>query len=75
MKCMVLLLVQLLASRSKEDKEANEHEDDNEEKVVSDLDVLAISLPPAVAASALWIMGEWIALCPRHKFSLARWTI
>ena len=25
------------------------------------LDVLAVSLPPAAAASALWIMGEWIA--------------
>ena len=33
-------------------QEANEHKDNDEEKVVSDLDVLAASLPPAAAASA-----------------------
>jgi AP-3 complex subunit beta len=59
MKRIVLLLVRSLASRS-EEEETND-EDDDGEKVVSDLDALTVSLPPEAVASALWIVGEWIA--------------
>ena len=63
MKRMVLLLVKSLTSRSNDQDEANDDEgdDDDEEKVVTDLDILTVSLPPAAVASALWIVGEWIA--------------
>lgn len=60
MNRIVLLLVRSLASRS-EEEETNDDKDDDGEKVVSDLDAVAVPLPSEAAASALWIVGEWIA--------------
>jgi len=61
MKRIVLLLARSLVSRLEGEEETEVDEEEDEEKVVSSLESLTVSLPPEALASALWIAGEWMS--------------